>query len=97
VAFDFIHYILTSSVSFPTYSTDPYLEFDTFAVKRVASLRELYASRVVDPNTDRAEKGGLFYVKLKNGGNIGAFGYGAGNAMATMDGLTLFGGKVSSG
>jgi succinyl-CoA synthetase beta subunit len=70
------------------------LEFDDFAVKRVPGLQEVYASQSKDANTDKAEKGGLFYIKLQNGGNIGAFGYGAGNAMATMDGLTISGGKV---
>lgn len=47
--------------------------------------------------TAQATDGGLFYIKLHNGGNIGSFGYGAGNAMATMDGLALAGGKVRAG
>lgn len=47
--------------------------------------------------TAQATDGGLFYIKLHNGGNVGSFGYGAGNAMATMDGLALAGGKVRAG
>lgn len=41
------------------------------------------------------EDGGLFYIKLPNDGTVGSFGYGAGNAMATMDGLFIAGGAVS--
>ena len=67
-------------------------------------LKSLYCSRPRDENTARAEDGGLFYIKFtepyahqrrsqrKVKGNIGVFGYGAGNAMATQDGIHLAGG-----
>jgi succinyl-CoA synthetase beta subunit len=75
---------------------DPFLEFDDFAVKRVGQLVQLYEARQRDANTARAEDGGLFYIKLQKKGRIGSFGYGAGNAMATMDGLTLVGGAPAN-
>lgn len=74
----------------------PFLEFDDFAVKRVPELQDLYANRQRDENSAKAEDGGLFYIKLPQGGNVGSFGYGAGNAMATMDGLALAGGRPAN-
>lgn len=89
----------------------PYMEFDDFAVRRQPLLSPYFASRPRNPNTARAEDGGLFYVKLSeidaptpqeaNGaelaeGNVGCFGYGAGNAMATMDGLNKAGGRPAN-
>ncbi|UZJ50726.1 hypothetical protein CBS101457_000046 [Exobasidium rhododendri] len=76
----------------------PFLEFDDFAVHRVEALREehLKAKSKRDANTAQAEDGGLFYIKLNNGGNVGSFGYGAGNAMATMDGLAMVGGMPTN-
>ncbi|PWN20605.1 succinyl-CoA synthetase-like protein [Microstroma glucosiphilum] len=75
----------------------PFLEFDDFALHRLpSSLQELHKARPRDSNTAQAEDGGLFYIKLSNGGNIGSFGYGAGNAMGTMDGLTIAGGTPAN-
>lgn len=74
----------------------PFLEFDDFGVKRVPELQDLYANRKRDENSAKAEDGGLFYIKLPQGGNVGSFGYGAGNAMATMDGLALAGGRPAN-
>ena len=74
----------------------PFLEFDDFGVKRVPELKDLYANRKRDENSAKAEDGGLFYIKLPQGGNVGSFGYGAGNAMATMDGLALAGGRPAN-
>lgn len=58
-------------------------------------LKQLYEQRQRTDVDAKAEDGGLFYIDLKNGGNIGSFGYGAGNAMGTMDGLSIAGGQVS--
>lgn len=76
----------------------PFLEFDDFAVHRIEALQEAQkkAKSERDSNTAKAEDGGLFYIKLNNGGNIGSFGYGAGNAMATMDGLAMVGGTPTN-
>lgn len=90
----------------------PYLEFDDFAVRRQPLLKPYFDSRPRNPNTARAEDGGLFYVKLSDveaptptqsdsgnklpEGNVGCFGYGAGNAMATMDGLNVAGGRPAN-
>ncbi|EPQ32113.1 uncharacterized protein PFL1_00310 [Pseudozyma flocculosa PF-1] len=75
---------------------DPFLEFDDFSVPRQPLLQSYHASRPLDDNTRLAEKGGLFYLPLPptlpRVGKVGCFGYGAGNAMATMDGLNLVGG-----
>ncbi|SPO23432.1 related to succinyl-coa ligase [gdp-forming] beta-chain, mitochondrial precursor [Ustilago trichophora] len=91
--------------------TAPYLEFDDFAVRRQPLLKPYFESRPRNPNTARAEDGGLFYVKLSDvdaptptqaegkelpEGNVGCFGYGAGNAMATMDGLNKAGGRPAN-
>lgn len=90
---------------------NPYLEFDDFSIRRQPLLAPYYSSRPRDPNTARAEDGGLFYVKLSHvssptpttsasqtepEGNVGCFGYGAGNAMATMDGLNVAGGRPAN-
>ncbi|TKY87312.1 hypothetical protein EX895_003989 [Sporisorium graminicola] len=90
----------------------PYLEFDDFAVRRQPLLKPYFESRPRNANTARAEDGGLFYVKLSDvdaptptqteaggespDGNVGCFGYGAGNAMATMDGLNVAGGRPAN-
>lgn len=89
----------------------PYLEFDDFAVRRQPQLKPYFESRPRNANTARAEDGGLFYVKLSDvdaptptqhgssdlpEGNVGCFGYGAGNAMATMDGLNKAGGRPAN-
>ncbi len=89
----------------------PYLEFDDFAVRRQPQLKPYFESRPRNANTARAEDGGLFYVKLADvdaptptqhgssdlpEGNVGCFGYGAGNAMATMDGLNKAGGRPAN-
>lgn len=92
----------------------PYLEFDDFAVRRQPILKPYFESRPRNPNSARAEDGGLFYVKLSDvsaptllqgntdqsgsepEGNVGCFGYGAGNAMATMDGLNTAGGRPAN-
>lgn len=75
----------------------PFLEFDDFALHRLpSSLQDLHKARSRDSNTAQAEDGGLFYIKLANGGNIGSFGYGAGNAMGTMDGLAIAGGAPAN-
>lgn len=90
----------------------PYLEFDDFAVRRQPLLKPYFESRPRNANTARAEDGGLFYVKLSDvdaptpaeaegntqlpEGNVGCFGYGAGNAMATMDGLNVAGGRPAN-
>lgn len=74
---------------------EPFLEFDEFGIDKKPELKELYDARERDENAARAEDGGLFYIKLPSAGSIGPFGYGAGNAMATMDGITVAGGKVS--
>lgn len=60
---------------------------------RVKALEKVFANLKSkrDTNTAKAEDGGLFYIKLANGGKVGSFGYGAGNAMATMDGLAIAG------
>ncbi|PWN28988.1 succinyl-CoA synthetase-like protein [Jaminaea rosea] len=79
--------------------SSPYLEFDDYAVHRMPEdLQELHKAQEEErePNSAQASDGGLFYIKLHNGGNIGSFGYGAGNAMATMDGLALAGGKPAN-
>ncbi|SPO22106.1 related to succinyl-coa ligase [gdp-forming] beta-chain, mitochondrial precursor [Ustilago trichophora] len=91
--------------------TAPYMEFDDFAVRRQPLLKPYFESRPRNPNTARAEDGGLFYVKLSDvdaptptqaegkelpEGNVGCFGYGAGNAMATMDGLNKAGGRPAN-
>lgn len=89
---------------------NPYLEFDDFSIRRQPILQPYHTSRPRDPNTARAEDGGLFYVKLSQissptpltssrkepEGNVGCFGYGAGNAMATMDGLNIAGGRPAN-
>ncbi|GAC92676.1 succinyl-CoA synthetase beta subunit [Pseudozyma hubeiensis SY62] len=90
----------------------PYMEFDDFAVRRQPLLKPYFESRPRNGNTARAEDGGLFYVKLSDvdaptptqadsgkslpEGNVGCFGYGAGNAMATMDGLNVAGGRPAN-
>ncbi|CDS82349.1 related to succinyl-coa ligase [gdp-forming] beta-chain, mitochondrial precursor, partial [Sporisorium scitamineum] len=90
----------------------PYMEFDDFAVRRQPLLKPYFESRPRNANTARAEDGGLFYVKLSDvdaptpmqtdagkqlpDGNVGCFGYGAGNAMATMDGLNVAGGRPAN-
>lgn len=90
----------------------PYMEFDDFAVRRQPLLKPYFESRPRHTNTARAEDGGLFFVKLSDvdaptltqasagkelpEGNIGCFGYGAGNAMATMDGLNVAGGRPAN-
>ncbi|EST07849.2 ATP-citrate lyase/succinyl-CoA ligase [Kalmanozyma brasiliensis GHG001] len=88
----------------------PYMEFDDFAVRRQPLLKPYFASRPRNANSARAEDGGLFYVKLSDvssptptvegkvlpEGNVGCFGYGAGNAMATMDGLNVAGGRPAN-
>lgn len=89
----------------------PYLEFDDFAVRRQPLLKPYFDSRPRNANTARAEDGGLFYVKLSDvhaptptiagsgdlpEGNVGCFGYGAGNAMATMDGLNVARGRPAN-
>ncbi|SJX62007.1 related to succinyl-coa ligase [gdp-forming] beta-chain, mitochondrial precursor [Sporisorium reilianum f. sp. reilianum] len=90
----------------------PYLEFDDFAVRRQPLLQPYFELRPRNANTARAEDGGLFYVKLADvdaptpmqpeegemlpEGNVGCFGYGAGNAMATMDGLNVAGGRPAN-
>ena len=91
--------------------TSPYLEFDDFAVRRQPLLKPYFSSRPRNANSARAEDGGLFYVKLSDvdaptptqtegkelpEGNVGCFGYGAGNAMATMDGLNVAGGRPAN-
>lgn len=83
----------------PAVVSQPFLSFDPFALHRVQSptLQHLYSTRERDKVTARAEDGGLFYINLGTQGDIGSFGYGAGNAMGTMDGLSNAGGKVSAG
>lgn len=65
---------------------------------RIEALQEAHqrAKSERDSNTAKAEDGGLFYIKLNNGGSVGSFGYGAGNAMATMDGLAMVGGNPTN-
>ncbi|SNX82945.1 related to succinyl-coa ligase [gdp-forming] beta-chain, mitochondrial precursor [Melanopsichium pennsylvanicum] len=105
-------FILTPCSGNTIQITSPYLEFDDFAVRRQPLLKPYFESRPRNANTARAEDGGLFYVKLSdvdasmprvNGGqgelpegNVGCFGYGAGNAMATMDGLNVAGGRPAN-
>lgn len=83
--------VLTFESMTPSHA--PYLDFDDFAVHRVKALKEVSAKVKAerDSNTASAEDGGLFYIKLANGGKVGSFGYGAGNAMATIDGLAMAG------
>ena len=87
----YLSHLLTSS--HPFFSESPFLEFDDFAVHRIDALKEVHKAWQArrDSNTAQAEDGGLFYIKLHNGGKVGSFGYGAGNAMATMDGLAMAG------
>lgn len=82
----------------PSLSHAPFLEFDDFAVHRIEALQGVQAEAKAarDNNTATAEDGGLFYIKLDNGGTVGSFGYGAGNAMATMDGLAMVGGTPAN-
>ncbi|PWY98506.1 succinyl-CoA synthetase-like protein [Testicularia cyperi] len=104
-------FVLTPSSSGELTVSAPYLEFDDFAVRRQPLLKPYFEARPRDPNTARAEDGGLFYVKLSHvsaptptlseradipDGNVGCFGYGAGNAMATMDGLNTAGGRPAN-
>ncbi|CAO1632155.1 unnamed protein product [Parajaminaea phylloscopi] len=75
----------------------PFLEFDDYGRTRMPEeIRELFDARPQDQNTAQAERGGLFYIKLNNRGTVGSFGYGAGNAMATMDGIALAGGRPAN-
>ncbi|CAO1624249.1 unnamed protein product [Sympodiomycopsis kandeliae] len=78
--------------------TNPFLSFDPYALPRIKSpiLQELYTSRERDPVIAKAEDGGLFYINLPNNGDIGSFGYGAGNAMGTMDAITNAGGNAAN-
>ncbi|CAO1629426.1 unnamed protein product [Jaminaea pallidilutea] len=77
--------------------TAPFLEIDDYAVHRLPpDLQALHKNRQREHNAATAEDGGLFYIKLHNGGKVGSFGYGAGNAMGTMDGLALAGGKPAN-
>lgn len=82
-------------------SLAPHLEFDDYALHRAPpSLQALAAaqSASVDSNTAQATSGGLFYVKLPVPGRVGvgSFGYGAGNAMGTMDALASAGGHPAN-
>lgn len=91
------HWRVSDSPFVTNCSVRPFLEFDDFALHRLpTSLQDLHKARSRDSNTAQAEDGGLFYIKLSNGGNIGSFGYGAGNAMGTMDGLTIAGGTPAN-
>lgn len=78
-------------------SYDPFLEFDDYALTRIPDeLRQSLFKHVDESKCNPASnEDGLFYIKLPKKGYIGTFGYGAGNAMATMDGITNAGGLVS--
>ncbi|PWN51803.1 succinyl-CoA synthetase-like protein [Violaceomyces palustris] len=75
---------------------DVFLEMDDFGRYRCEPLQQVFENRELDHNSKLAEEGGLFYIKLPDGGRVGCFGYGAGNAMATMDGLAAAGEKPAN-
>lgn len=74
------------------YSSSPDVHIDPFALYRQPKLAELAKTEKLHPLETQAAAGKLFYVK-HDGGNIGCFGYGAGNGMATLDVLAVKGGK----
>ena len=78
-------------------STDISVIADDFALYRQPSNLTITDTQLEDehPLERMAKAAGLFYHKSRAGGNVGAYGYGAGVAMSTMDALVAVGGRVS--
>ncbi|KAL7008645.1 hypothetical protein EMMF5_001907 [Cystobasidiomycetes sp. EMM_F5] len=73
----------------------PTVEIDNFAFYRQPDLAALAPHAPAHPLEKQADQDNLFYVKHK-GGNIGCYGYGAGNGMATLDVLASMGAKPAN-
>ena len=76
------------------YALDAKMTFDDNALFRRPDVAELRDKSQEDPRETRAADRGLSYVGLE--GNIGCIVNGAGLAMATMDMITLAGGKPAN-
>ncbi|KAI9900239.1 hypothetical protein N3K66_004501 [Trichothecium roseum] len=70
--------------------------FDDAAASRQPDLFALRSTSHEDPAEVEAEKHGLVYVRMEQGGNVGNVVNGAGLAMATNDAVALHGGRSAN-